>query len=86
MENIMKYLASFLFGFLFLAAAYDLAAQDPIDRQAIFAHGISLEYGIGLSAQTDEYISKEKYSGNLKPVFSKHHHGLDRIIAVNEPF
>ncbi len=61
----MKYFASFLFGLLFLITNPDLSAQEILNRKVIFPNGISLEYGIGSYAHTDEYISKEKYSGNL---------------------
>ncbi|MBS4036091.1 MAG: hypothetical protein KGZ85_16635 [Ignavibacterium sp.] len=44
-------------------------AQDSTNQKSIFPEGISLEYGIGSYAVTDEYISKEKYSGSL-PYYS----------------
>jgi hypothetical protein len=34
-------------------------------HKIIFPEGITQEYGIGNYAVTDEYISKEKYSGTL---------------------
>ena len=46
-----------------------LFGQDSLNQKAIFPGGISLEYGIGNYAVTDEYISKEKYSGTL-PYYS----------------
>lgn len=46
-----------------------LNGQDLLDQKLIFPEGISLEYGIGSFAVTDEYISKEKYSGSL-PYYS----------------
>ncbi|MBN1155647.1 hypothetical protein JXB12_12085 [candidate division KSB1 bacterium] len=61
----MKYFASFIFLSLFLVTIFDLSAQDSPNQRLIFPHGISLEYGIGGYAHTDEYISKEKFSGNL---------------------
>lgn len=59
----MKYLTSFLFGLLFLYANYDLSAQDSHRQKSIYPEGITVEYGIGSFAVTDEYISTEKYSG-----------------------
>ena len=47
----------------------NLLGQDSINQRPIFPDGISLEYGIGSYAVTDEYISKEKYSGSL-PYYS----------------
>lgn len=43
--------------------------QDSTNHKSIFPEGVSLEYGIGSYAVTDEYISKEKYSGSL-PYYS----------------
>ena len=45
------------------------SGQDSSQHKAIFPGGISVEYGIGSYAVTDEYISKEKYSGTL-PYYS----------------
>lgn len=45
------------------------SGQDSSGHQPIFPEGISLEYGIGSYAVTDEYISNEKYSGSL-PYYS----------------
>jgi hypothetical protein len=39
--------------------------QDSSNQKSIFPEGVSLEFGIGNYAVTDEYISKEKYSGPL---------------------
>ena len=65
----MKYLTSFLFSLLFLFTNSDLSAQDSLKQKSIYPEGISLEYGIGSYAVTDEYISEEKYSGSL-PYYS----------------
>jgi len=40
-------------------------AQDTINHKTVFPSGIFLGYGQGLYSVKDEYISKEKYSGNL---------------------
>jgi hypothetical protein len=61
----MKYLKSFLFGLLILSTNPPIYAQDSLIHKTIFPEGITLEYGIGNYAVTDEYISKEKYSGTL---------------------
>jgi hypothetical protein len=45
------------------------SAQDSTNQKSIFPEGISLEFGIGSYAVTDEYISTEKYSGSL-PYYS----------------
>ncbi|MBU0476060.1 MAG: hypothetical protein KKF62_18085 [Bacteroidetes bacterium] len=65
----MKYLTSFLFSLLFLFTNSDLSAQGSLKQKTIFPAGISLEYGIGSYAVSDEYISEEKYSGSL-PCYS----------------
>jgi hypothetical protein len=61
----MRYFVSFLFSLLLLMTNSDLSAQESLSQKVIFPKGISLEYGLGSYANTDEYISKEKYSGNL---------------------
>jgi len=43
--------------------------QDSLYQSSIYPEGISIEYGIGSYAVTDEYISTEKYSGPL-PYYS----------------
>jgi hypothetical protein len=59
----------FLSLILILWCPGNLLGQDSSNHQSIFPEGISLEYGIGSYAVTDEYISKEKYSGSL-PYYS----------------
>ena len=46
-----------------------LHTQDFSNQKSIFPEGISIEYGIGSYAVTDEYISAEKYSGTI-PYYS----------------
>jgi hypothetical protein len=65
----MKNLISFLFSILFLFTNSDLSAQDSLTQKSIVPEGITVEYGIGSYAVTDEYISAEKYSGSL-PYYS----------------
>jgi len=47
----------------------NLLGQDSTNQKTIFPEGISVEYGLGSYAVTDEYISTEKYSGPL-PYYS----------------
>lgn len=54
---------------LLLLFAKSILGQDTSNHQTIFPEGISIEYGIGSYAVTDEYISAEKYSGSL-PYYS----------------
>lgn len=61
----MRYLTVLLFGLLFLTTTTDLSAQDSLVRTAAYPEGLSLEYGMGSYAYTDEYISSEKYSGSM---------------------
>lgn len=61
----MKCLKPLLFGLSFLIATSNLPAQGLFNEKATSPSGISLEYGIGSHAHTDEYISKERYSGTL---------------------
>jgi hypothetical protein len=42
-----------------------LPGQDTIDYRTVFPSGISVGYGHGLYSVKDEYVSEEKYSGNL---------------------
>ena len=59
----------FLVLILLLNYTANFFGQDSTNQKPIFPEGISLEYGIGSYAVTDEYISKEKYSGSL-PYYS----------------
>jgi hypothetical protein len=62
MKIIQLYLSSLTLFFIF---SVNIISQDISSQKLIFPEGISLEYGIGSLAVTDEYISKEKYSGTL---------------------
>lgn len=42
-----------------------LPGQDSLNHELLFPVGITIEYGTGNYSVTDEYISKEKYSGTL---------------------
>ena len=55
--------------FFFLHSVGILYGQDSLKSNLIFPEGISVEYGLGSYAVTDEYISTEKYSGPL-PYYS----------------
>jgi hypothetical protein len=61
----MNYLKFCLFLFLVLSTIPAIYAQDSLIRKTIFPEGITLEYGFGDFAISDEYISQEKYSGTL---------------------
>ncbi len=61
----MKNITKILLGLSILLTSFKINAQDSLNQDKIFPKGISLEYGIGNYAVTDEYISKEKYSGSL---------------------
>lgn len=61
----MKRLVSLLVCMSYLTISTDLSAQDSLKNKKIVPFGISLEYGFGSYAVTDEYISKEKYSGSM---------------------
>jgi len=61
----MNYLKSFLLLFIVLSTNPTIYAQDSLIHRSIYPEGISLEYGIGSYAVTDEYISTEKYSGSM---------------------
>lgn len=53
---------------LILLMSANIPAQDSL-LQSSFPEGITIDYGIGSLAVTDEYISGEKYSGNI-PYYS----------------
>jgi hypothetical protein len=59
----------FLLLILVLTSAKCIIPQDTLIQKSIFPEGITVEYGIGNYAVTDEYISGEKYSGSL-PYYS----------------
>jgi hypothetical protein len=61
----MKYFTVFFIGILFFAIPHKLSAQDSLKQVSVFPTGISIDYGIGNYAVTDEYISEEKYSGSI---------------------
>jgi hypothetical protein len=50
---------------LILSFRGNLLGQDSTNQKTIFPEGVTVEYGLGDYAVTDEYISKEKYSGSL---------------------
>ncbi|MBN1273231.1 MAG: hypothetical protein JXB26_13270 [Candidatus Aminicenantes bacterium] len=56
---------SLLSGVLILIFSGYSLGQKPLSCQSLFPRGISLEYGLGRYSVRDEYISKEKYEGNL---------------------
>lgn len=62
MKKIHFYFLSLTIILLF---SENIIGQDSLNQRLKFPDGISLEYGIGSYAVTDEYISKEKYSGIL---------------------
>jgi len=59
----------FFLAVLLLLFTGSLLGQDSLNHRSIFPEGITLEYGIGSYAVTDEYISEEKYSGSM-PYYS----------------
>ncbi len=54
---------------VFLTITGRLSAQETDSSDFKFPAGVAMEYGIGNFAVTDEYISKEKYSGPM-PLFT----------------
>lgn len=60
-KNHYYYLVIF---FLILISG-SISGQDSSNNKSIYPEGLSVEYGIGSYAATDEYISTEKYSGSL---------------------
>ncbi len=65
----MKYYLTILHGVLILSIGPEIYAQGSFGLKTKFPQGITIEYGTGNFADTDEYISKEKYSGTL-PYFN----------------
>ena len=61
----MKYLTSFLITITLLLNVQLSLAQDSLGLHSFTPKGISFEYGYGSYSVVDEYISNEKYSGNL---------------------
>jgi hypothetical protein len=61
----MKYVTAFFIAILVFTIPHQLSAQDSLKQTTVYPVGISLEYGIGNLAVTDEYISDEKYSGSI---------------------
>jgi len=59
----------FLLAVLLLLFTESLWSQDSSNQSSNYPEGISIEYGIGSYAVTDEYISNEKYSGSM-PYYS----------------
>ena len=50
---------------LILSFSRNISGQNSLNQKSIFPAGITIEYGIGNYAVTDDYISTEKYSGSL---------------------
>jgi len=42
-----------------------ISAQDTINYRTVFPTGIFVGYGLGSYSITDQYVSKQKYSGSL---------------------
>ena len=62
MKNLYPGLLPLIFSLLFTVNHF---SQDLSEQEFRYPAGISVEYGIGGLAVTDEYISKEKYSGSI---------------------
>lgn len=72
----MKKVFVILGGLIFLLSNSILFALNSSSDSVKFPKGLSISYGIGSYAHTDEYISKEKYSGalpNYTAGFTKQH-------------
>jgi len=65
----MKTTALLIVVLLFLYFPTKSFAQNLVNHQTMFPEGLTIEYGLGGYALSDEFISKEKYSGAL-PYFS----------------
>lgn len=65
----MKILSSCFLFILAISNNFNLSAQDLISSNVTIPKGLNFEYGLGSYAVTDEYISKEKYSGSA-PFYS----------------
>ena len=65
----MKTKAIIIISAIVLFITQELLGQDTLISPNLYPEGISIEYGIGSYSVKDEYISKEKYSGNL-PYYS----------------
>ena len=52
-----------LIGFAIIGSR--MYGQESSDRTAVYPEGFSVRYGLGGYSFTDEYISKEKYSGSM---------------------
>ncbi len=66
MKKKYIYLSTFA---LVLILSVNIQAQDSLDERTSVPEGVTIEYGIGSLAVTDEYISAEKYSGSI-PYYS----------------
>ncbi len=63
-----------------------ILGQDSSKQESIYPTGITAEYGFGDYAVTDEYISKEKYSGSLpyyKILWANHHENYVYHLSLN---
>ncbi|MBT8381627.1 MAG: hypothetical protein KJO59_04665 [Ignavibacteria bacterium] len=83
----MKYTTCcFLSFIIFLSFSGIVLGQDSSNQKSIYPAGISVEYGFGDYAVTDEYISKEKYSGSLpyyKILWSNQHDSYVYHLGLN---
>jgi len=69
MAETKKTKAIIIFSALILFVIPELFGQDTLICPTIYPEGVFVEYGLGSYSVKDEYISKEKYSGNL-PYYS----------------
>ena len=65
MHKTKKSNAIIFFSIIILFVIQESFGQDTLSYPKIYPEGISFEYGLGNYSVKDEYISKEKYSGNL---------------------
>ena len=75
----MKPAALLSYGLLSMTAVL-LHAQESPGRNGKFPTGLSFQYGLGSYAHTDEYISREKYSGSLPILQALWTHRHDRYV------
>ena len=50
---------------LILSISGVLFGQDSVNQKSVYPEDITIEYGVGSYAVTDDYISTEKYSGSM---------------------
>jgi len=64
-SELMRTISRNIIVIILLMLIPQISAQDTINYRTVFPTGIFVGYGLGSYSITDQYVSKQKYSGSL---------------------